>query len=431
MPITLRSLWPFSRKSFTIAREVGSASRNTLYLRTSESDLTNNSIVMAAVFWAMRNIRQAPSTVVDEKDGDMEIVADHPLTAILRSPQGQLPPEERGNLTGRRLRSALIYSLMLDGNAYVHKIRSAGGRVIGLDWIPHMAVEVVARKDQPQIVSHYMVAQAAGRAERVEPADIVHFRWGCDPSEPTVGLSPLKSVMRQVMTDNEIAIYCHSVIKNPYPGLVITPNKDARLTQEDADYLAKKVESKASGERAGGTIVTTIDMKMDPLRVTPDQMAIDKLNRLPEERITAVIGIPSVMLGLGTGMEASTYNNKEQASEDATEQFLLPHWEDMADTWTDSLLPEFEVRSTRRVWFDTSDVKALQEDQDATHERARQDFTANVISKAEARVAIGYEPMPGDENVYAWMLKPAPMAPPGLPTGPKKSLTVRHDAESR
>ena len=94
---------------------------------TKENDANTNSIVMACVFWAMRNVVQAIPVVERFEGGGWKVVPDHPVTELLRNPQARLALDDRSVLTGRKLLSSLTYSRMLDGNSYVLKIRNDAG----------------------------------------------------------------------------------------------------------------------------------------------------------------------------------------------------------------------------------------------------------------------------------------------------------------
>lgn len=351
---------------------------------TREADARTNSIVMACVFWAMRNVGQARPVVQQFVDGHWETDPMHPLAVLLDSPQGRLSVGERTALTGRKMLGAMVYSRMLDGNGYLFKVRNSSGAVIGLDWLPHNAVRAVGAAGRAGVVERYEVTGSAG-VMKLDPADVVHDMDGIDPTNMVSGLSRLKCVMRQVMTDNQIAAYCQSIMRSPVPSLMVTVKGDGtKITQEDADRVAQKIQEKASGEKAGGVIVPTFAADITPVGYRPDEMAIEAMNRLPEERITAVFGIPAMVLGLGSGLQRSTYANLKEAREAAAEEFLMPLWQDLAATLTSQLLPEFERGPGWRVWFDPIDVAVLQEDKGRIHERIREDFRAGVIDQDQA-----------------------------------------------
>jgi len=362
-----------------------------------ETDAANNSAVMACVFWAMRNVGQAIPVVQTNGSRGWEGLTDHSLSELLRCPQGGIHSLDQTSLTGRKLLAAMVYSRMLDGNAYALKVRNSSGQLIGLDWLPHTVVEPVAMKERPNVVDYYEVRSSAG-TERVAKENIVHDMDGIDPHCPAKGISRLKCVMRQVQTDNQIAAYSQSLLSNPIPSLLVSAKGDGiRLSQSDADYVAQKMREVSSREKAGGVVVPTFPAEVTPIGFKPDDLAVGQLNKLPEERITAVLGIPAVVVGLGAGLERSTFSNMKEAREAATEEFLVPLWQDLASTFTEQLLPEFGSMDNLRVWFDTSAVGTLQEDQDALHKRVREDFRAGLLDRASAKVELG---IPVNESDY-------------------------------
>ncbi|MDI9639712.1 phage portal protein [Kamptonema cortianum] len=397
----LRSL---ARKSFSWFGGDGSLGAvsdwRPLALPPKEADASSNSVVMASVFWAMRNAGQAVPVVQCMGDSGWVTEVRHPLTELMRLPQSQIHADERSRMTGRRLLAAIVYSRMLDGNAYLLKVRNRSGRLIGLDWIPHGSIEPVAKTGSPGVIDHYVV-KGKDKDSIYEPNDIIHDTDGIDPDCPVKGLSRLKSVMRHIMTDNQIAAYSQAILKNPVPSLLITAkNEGQKLTQDDADYLAGKMTEVARGDRAGSVIVPTFPADVTPIGYKPDDLTIESLNKLPEQRITAVFGIPAMVLGLGGGLDRSTYSNIKEAREAATEEFLVPLWQDIAGTLTEQLLPEFESGEVQRVWFDLSSVGTLQEDREALHRRVREDYKAGLIDRATARTQMNLTFCQGDEGKF-------------------------------
>lgn len=358
----------------------------TSFSSLKERDARSNSIVMSCINWAMRNVGQAPITVQQETERGWETTNFHPAIQVLRQPQGQVCSRDRSLMTGGQLLSSLVFSRLIDGNAYLQKLRDDRGQVIGLDWLPHGSVIPVAKKYRNDIVDFYEIRTGRGIV-RVEREDVIHDRDGVDPDRPILGISRLTAVARQVATDNAIAAYCQSVLKSPAPSLMISAKSDGvRIGAKDAELLAQKIQEKTSGGRAGGVIVPTFPAEISKVGYSPDQMAVETLSRLPEERITAVFGIPAMVLGLGAGMQRSTFNNMREAREAATEEFLVPLWQDIAATLTDQLLVEFGDVDRMRISFDLSSVRALQEDQEKLHLRIREDFKAGLIDRDEARV---------------------------------------------
>jgi len=83
----------------------------------SRRDAETNSIVMAVVQWAMRTFTEPPLRV--RRDGQWD--DHHPAALLLQRPHARLG--EPSKVSGRQIRQALVMDLVLDGNAYLHKVR--------------------------------------------------------------------------------------------------------------------------------------------------------------------------------------------------------------------------------------------------------------------------------------------------------------------
>lgn len=408
------SWWSRKRQTQLDKSQSGASTKSFLWLESgavsgvgngSARDLAANSIVMACIHWAMRNAVQADAAVVDDPNGSEPGYGqplNHPLARLLAAPQGQLPPDQRTALNGARLIQSIVWSLLLDGNAYVQKLRDDRGRVVGLEWLPPLSVDPMPAAHHAGVVALYRVETPRGPVE-MDPADLVHFRDGIDATRLTQGQSRVRAALRHVMTDNHIAVFTRALLQNPVPALMVTPKGEdaARLTAEDAREIARQLTERHRGERAGGVLVPNFPADVTPLGYSPDQMAISRLNRLPEERITAVIGLPAVVVGMGAGLDRATYANFKEARRVAFEEFLVPLWQDLADAWTEQLLPEFDQTLGRRVVYDTRSVMALRDDTDAQWRRAREAFAAGLIDRATARRMMGLAVDPRDDGAFA------------------------------
>jgi phage portal protein BeeE len=156
-------------------------------------------------------------------------------------------------------------------------------------------------------------------------------------------------------------------------------------------------------------------MKAERFGLSPEEMALDKILRLPEQRITAVFGVPAIVVGLGAGLERSTFANFKEAREAFTETVLVPLWRELAETITTQLGPDFGLKPGQRFEYDISEVRALQEDVTALYTRTISAYKEGVLTLQESRQALGQDPEPQGD------LKPAPVAPalPGKPGDPQ------------
>jgi phage portal protein BeeE len=146
------------------------------------------------------------------------------------------------------------------------------------------------------------------------------------------------------------------------------------------------------GDNVGSTAVLSPGAKLTALGFSPEQLDMKTLHRVPEERISAVLGVPAIVAGLGAGLDHATYSNVEQAREAFTETKLIPLWRSIAATLTIQLLPGFVGDASTVIEFDTDDVRALATDQDALALRLKTLVEAGIMDENEARAEIGLPP---------------------------------------
>jgi phage portal protein BeeE len=142
----------------------------------------------------------------------------------------------------------------------------------------------------------------------------------------------------------------------------------------------------------GKTEVTTLSW-------SPEQMNLRELRRIPEERVSAVLGIPAIVAGLGAGLDRSTYSNMAEAREMAWESGLIPIQRLIADDLSSQLLPDFDDDKMAEVFFDYSDVRVLQADATDLARRWRELVQGSIAKRSEARAALGL-PVEDGDDVY-------------------------------
>lgn len=353
-----------------------------------------NSAVMACVKFASRAFPEAP-LVVERLNGDVwEQQRKHGLSALVARPN----PYYSGSL----LWSGTLLSLMVDGNAYWLKLRGANGRgaVRELWYLPHFSVTPKCEAGAAY-VSHYEY-RAKGQLFRLAPEDVVHFRDGIDPDNPMLGLAPLKSVAREILTDNEIAQYSHSILKNMgVVGVLITPKDSQSVFEEGhAELIKQRFSATTTGNLRGEPLVLDAPLDVQSPGWSPKDISIDVLRQVPEARICAVLGIHPTVVGLSVGLEHSTFANMREAREMAYESFIIPMQSLCADALGTQHLPDLGDEDAERCRFDTSQVRVLQEDENSKAARLGQAYQFGGIKRSEYRAALGYDSTPDDELYY-------------------------------
>jgi HK97 family phage portal protein len=364
--------------------------RSRIDYRAEIGDGRSNSIVEACIGWIQRTFPEAPvrvSTV--NAQGEEVPQPDHELKMLLDTPNQFYP--------GELLWSATLADRTADGNAYWLKIRSASGRPVELWWVPHTLIEPRWPQDGSAFISHYEYKPDAVPI-RIETADVVHFRWGLDPQNPRKGCSPLKTLLREIFTDDEASNYTAAMLRNVgVPPVVISPGKDAKPTQEELDEVKSTYIAKTTGDRRGEPIVMRGETSVQVLGFNPQQMDMRMARRVPEERVSAVLGIPAAVVGLGSGLENTKVGaTMAEMREQAYESNIIPTQRLMGAELRTQLVRDFGDVRRLRLDFDLSQVRVLQADQNDLHQRAREDLTSGGITVNEFREMIELEPLDGD-----------------------------------
>lgn len=389
-------------------------------------DLWQSSLVMSGVRWLGNVLPSAPLMVKESAGpkGESQEVPNHELVRLWRRPNRFY--------SGSTLLKGFAFSWILNGNAYFIKVwNDAGIKVRELWYEPHWLIRprwigdnqgawlYGPQADNPaDLISYYELDRVTHKV-RLEVSDVIHFRDGFDPKQHRLGLSRVGAIFREIYGDGEAANYAARMAGGSgVPSFVLSIDKDLPLKQEDITGIQAELVRKTTGDQKGQPMVVT-GGKVEKMGVDPDKMDLRSSHRFAEERFSAVTGIPAVALELGAGHEHSIYNNVKAADERAWEAYLLPLYTHMEDELNVQLLEDFEGESSKRYCrFDISGVRALMEDEDAKHKRVVADYQGGVISKGEARSALGYEVKPGQEEEYVSGAAPAP--PP--PDDPAKSL---------
>jgi HK97 family phage portal protein len=380
----------------------------TINYAVEAGDLGQNAIVAASIGWIVRVFPEAPIRVFATSEHGDAPVPKHPLTALLASPNPYY--------NGRTLWQGTLQSLHLDGNAYWLKVRNSRRMVIELWYVPHTLMAPVAPLDGRDYLTHYDY-NVNGQHYEIPVADVVHFRFGFDPLNLRKGLAPLASVVREVYTDNAAANYSAAMLRNMgRPFMILSPvDSSVTVTKEMVDDTEAKYNAKSTGDQVGSVLVMRGPTKTQVISFNPKEMALPDIREIPEQRISAVIGVPPIVAGLGTGLKHATYSNYAEAREAAYDQAILPLYSLLAEFLTQQLLPDLGDGAAQTVGFDTTKVKALQEDQSALASRSAVLFNSNIAMLNDARVAVGLPPLTdGRGDKFKLDLWPTAVAPGGV-----------------
>ena len=362
---------------------------------------------------------------VDE-DGQSQMIPNHPFANLLRRPNPYM--------SGDVVQQYIINAMHVSGDAYLMKQKNNAGELVAL--YPIMPEQVIPKGTVNDLITHYEYQVDKGTME-IKPQDMVHIRLGLDPSNHKKGFSPLKTVLREIYGDESAGQMATALLANSgVPSMLITPKDDYGLTETEADQISRTYQQKVGGKNKGKPLILSGSMNVERLAFSPKDLDIGALRRIPEERVSAVLGVPAILAGLGAGLERATYNNTSELREFFTEQKLIPLWRMVAEELTQQvLLPDYQSNQAVSAEYDFSEVRALQGDEKEMFEKLNVGVQGGWITVAEARKQVG---LPTNESQDVYLLSnsviptPADMEQPEQqeePEAPEPEQVVTEDME--
>jgi HK97 family phage portal protein len=370
-------------------------------------DITAASTITAPLFWMARTFPEAPAAIWRRlPNGQKERVFRHALLDLLERPNPFY--------TAPQLWAATVIDYMVDGNAYWIKQRNRAGAVTQIWWTPHWLIEPVSVPGSDVFIDHYLY-RPGDQVVRLPVEDVVHFRFGLDGADPRFGISPLRSVLREVFTDNEAANFTAALLRNMgVPGVMVSPEKGVTIDPNEAEETKKTLTEKFTGDKRGEPIVMTGATKIEQFGFSPEQLLLRELRRIPEERVTAVLGVPAIVAGLGAGLDRSTFTNMAEAREAAYESGIIPMQRNLGEDVRFQLLRDFGANPfDHRFGFDLTEVRVLQEDEFRVVQRMDLAYRSGIVTRLEARREIGLDVDEARDNVFYQPLNATTVAADG------------------
>lgn len=292
------------------------------------------------------------------------------------------------------------------GNAYLWKARSGASRPVELWPLNPTQVEPVAGESTRGWIRHYAY-RPDDQHEAVElpVEDVIHFKLDIDPRNPRKGASPLRPLLAHLFGDQEVTEFTNAMVRNfAVPGTILTPDAQAAgngppINDAVAERIKQTYKQKFSGSQRGEPMVLPAPWKVNVVSFNPEQMLLDKLQRLPESRVCAVMGVPPIVALLYVGLENATYSNAEQFQSAFVENKMVPYWSLLDEELTDALIPEFYGEDSDYVLrHDLSDVRALSEDEDQKGKRLEGLFGKGVLTINDVRREMGFPEFDGEDG---------------------------------
>jgi HK97 family phage portal protein len=300
-------------------------------------------------------------------------------------------------MSARVMREIAWLRLETQGQCFIFMDRGNSGlgpvasmHVMDQSWSVEPVVDNTGPEDTQTLVG-YHIHGSSGRTGFLLPEEVLWLRYP-DPDDVWAALPPLRAARFALELDDYARRYQSSTLqRGGTPGGVVYLGDVDEHTHKQvrADLQARH----ESPENAGRHLVLSgpVAAKYDRISLTSEEVSyLDTRVRTAEEVMLA-FGVPRDYLMGGT-----TYENRAAAR---------------ATLWSDTILPKLQIVASeidlqtvpdprQTAQFNTEEVEALQESEDARIGRTVSLVTADILTIDEARGQVGLEPLPGGVGAY-------------------------------
>jgi HK97 family phage portal protein len=398
----------FGRSTFTGYWRAGGGLHDERSYVGLVGDGRGSSLLMDCVSWVINAFTQMRPIVVQIEDDDelaAEQIARHPMAKLFRRPTFD-PKIGRAHYTWMTMIAGLMVSYIVDGNAYLIKVRGGGGsgKPVQLWYTPHWMMNPMTFADSAtsSYVDYYDYCPDGSTHYPLPVEDVVHLRDGLDPDNHRKGLSKVKNLLREIYTDEEAARWTASLLRNhALPGVIISP-KIPLENPDDAKAVKDRLNAEFGGDRRGSGLVLEGPADVIPFGFSPEQMKLGDIRDIPEERISSAVGIPAAVVGFGAGLQSTKVGATMAELVDlAWQNGVMPRASVIAAEITEQLLTEFEPDAGQgtEFLFDMSKVPIMADFRNKEAQTLELLMRWSVIRRDEARKRLGLKAGPRD-NVY-------------------------------
>lgn len=218
------------------------------------------------------------------------------------------------------------------------------------------------------------------------------------------------------------------------PGLL--KYKNMKLRKDQRDEVREQWRSTYGNALGRQHDIGVLDGEVEyqEIGANLDKLASPTLRMVSESRVCMAFGVPPLIVYAYVGLLRATYSNLKEAWRGFWDATMSPAFREWRMYWTWNLLTEFEeerdIRAERvRLYYDMSQVAALQEDVDSIQTRAEKAWKAGGITRAEYRQALGQQPDASD-NFYI-LPAGATVVPAGSMPGTEAEAPKMRQAKGR
>lgn len=331
---------------------------------------------------------------LDQGSGKRDEEVDHPLRALMQRPH---PSRSESEFLAITVRIAAI-----TGYCVIEKVRARAGNVIQLGHLRPDYLKPILRDQQPP---NWEYTIPGSPPVILDADDAVVYTYMDSPFLDVTGDTPMRAVLREAGILNDLTDFVKLTLERggmPSILLVEETNPDPQvappdpLTDDERAVIREAFVQKYGGYRNWSGPAIIGGFRVERLSFNLNEMAFADLRDGVDVAVCRAFRVPPPVVQVMAGLTTSYGQTLEQSMALLQLYTANPLRARLDGALTRSLLPEFDSRPNVSLEFDTSQVDALQEDEDKVHARARENFRAGGVTLDEFRQRIGEEPLDND-----------------------------------
>lgn len=242
----------------------------------------------------------------------------------------------------------------------------------------------------------YDLGNGTSRMKRVPAEYVIHLKLP-NPSHPHYGLAPMKAAANHVRISQQYLRHVVDFFQNGGMPLGLMTTDSRNVSEEQMAKLDAHWKTKHVGDgKRFQTAWLTSGFKYQQLSPPLAELMVEALWKMPRETILAIFGTPPVLAGI---FEYANYANSQQQIQIFWQNSIMPLMRVIAGQLSIQLAKR-HFGPDIRLRFDTSQIPALQEDENQKFNRLRIAVGGPWMTANEAREKIGLDPIDGGDEMY-------------------------------
>lgn len=277
------------------------------------------------------------------------------------------------------IKNKIILNLEAFGNAYIRRRYNVRG-VMGYEVLDSRHVTVIT--DSELVPTRYIYQNPAkkGTVETYEAKDILHVVYDSDLDNPIFGISPLETLVIDVLGDEEANISNYYFFQNDnIPSALFVLKAGLTADQQKSVYEQIK-ESLTGGHNKYKSVASSSIEDVKPIGSDHTDANFLEQRKYTTEKVCAALGVPRTILGY---IESANYSNGETQYDTFIENTIRPLEEKLEEIFT-KLLGDFA--DYKKFYFEINDEHI--DDLEKKSKLANENVKAGIWTINEARLYV-------------------------------------------